>query len=209
MEKVIMHLEEDFSTQDMKNFKYVFKIDKMDKLFSIESDSVFRGGFSFWIVSKKNPNERYLIRTYSNVIEQYIRPYKTGEVKYGDGYDIILTLKHYMETKKLVSYIHGETMNESMQLEEAKQVLSENGYIVENNKHFEFWQYKLEVKKIVNEWIKTQKWYKTFDELRSSISWELYIDIVKETMKNSFEKGLTAEQCADEIIGLAKEASTK
>ena len=95
-----------------------------------------------------------------------------------------------------------------MDLNEAKQILENNGYIVEN-KHFDFWQYKLEVKKIVNKWIKTQKWYKNFDELRSSISWELYIDIVKENMKESFEKGLTAEQCAEGIIDLAKEAATK
>lgn len=95
-----------------------------------------------------------------------------------------------------------------MDLDEAKQILGNNGYIVEN-KHFDFWQYKLEVKKIVNKWIKTQKWYKNFDELRSSISWELYIDIVKENMKESFEKGLTTEQCAEGIIDLAKEAATK
>lgn len=95
-----------------------------------------------------------------------------------------------------------------MKLDEAKQILEDNDYIVEN-KHFDFWQYKLEVKKIVNKWIKTQKWYKDFDELRSSISWELYIDIVKENMKDGFEKGLTAEQCAEKIIGLAKEAATK
>lgn len=95
-----------------------------------------------------------------------------------------------------------------MKLDEAKQILEDNDYIVEN-KHFDFWQYKLEVKKIVNKWIKTQKWYKDFDELRSSISWELYINIVKENMKDGFEKGLTAEQCAEEIIDLAKEAATK
>lgn len=95
-----------------------------------------------------------------------------------------------------------------MDLDEAKQILENNGYIVEN-KHFDFWQYKLEVKKIVNKWLKTQKWYKNFDELRSSISWELYIDIVKENMKESFEKGLTTEQCAEGIIDLAKEAATK
>lgn len=95
-----------------------------------------------------------------------------------------------------------------MDLDEAKQILENNGYIVEN-KHFDFWQYKLEVKKIVNKWLKTQKWYKNFNELRSSISWELYIDIVKENMKDSFEKGLTAEQCAEVIIDLAKEAATK
>ena len=130
------YIVEDFSTQDMKNFKYVFKIDKMDKLFSIESDSVFRGGFSFWIVSKKNPNERYLIRTHSNVIEQYIRPNKTGEVKYGDGYDIILTLKHYMETQKLVGYIHGKIINESMEFNEAKQILKENGFVMEGYDHY-------------------------------------------------------------------------
>ena len=95
-----------------------------------------------------------------------------------------------------------------MDLNEAKQILDDNGYIVEN-KHFDFWQYKLEVKKIVNRWIKTQKWYKDFDELRSSISWELYIDIVKDKMKDSFEEGWIAEQCAEGIIGLAKEAATK
>ena len=95
-----------------------------------------------------------------------------------------------------------------MQLDEAKQILENNGYIVEN-KHFDFWQYKLEVKKILNKWLKTQKWYKNFDELRSNISWELYIDIVKENMKDGFEEGLTVEQCAEGIISLAKEAATK
>ena len=95
-----------------------------------------------------------------------------------------------------------------MRLDEAKQILSDNGYIIEN-KHFDFWQYKLEVKKILNKWIKTQNWYKNFDELRSSISWELYIDIVKDKMKDSYEEGWTAEQCAEEIIGLANEAATK
>lgn len=95
-----------------------------------------------------------------------------------------------------------------MDLNEAKQILENNGYIIEN-KHFDFWQYKLEVKKILNKWLKTQKWYKNFDELRSNISWELYIDIVKENMKNGFEEGLTAEQCVDGIISLAKEAATK
>ena len=95
-----------------------------------------------------------------------------------------------------------------MDLNEAKQILENNGYIVEN-KHFDFWQYKLKVKKILNKWLKTQKWYKNFDELRSNISWELYIDIVKENMKDGFEKGLTAEQCAEGIINLGKEAATK
>ena len=95
-----------------------------------------------------------------------------------------------------------------MQLEEAKQILDDNGYIVEN-KHFDFWQYKLEVKKIVNKWIRTQTWYKNFDELRNNISWELYVDIVKDKMKSNYEEGWTAEQCAEGIIGLAKEAATK
>jgi hypothetical protein len=95
-----------------------------------------------------------------------------------------------------------------MELNEAKQILKDNNYIVEN-KHFEFWQYKLEVKKILNKWLKTQKWYKDFEELRSTISWELYVDIVKDKMKDSFAEGWTAEQCAEGIIGLAKEAATK
>lgn len=95
-----------------------------------------------------------------------------------------------------------------MNLIEAKQLLNDNGYIIEN-KHFDFWQYKLEVKKILNKWLKTQKWYKNFDELRSNISWELYIDVVKENMKDDFEQGLTTEQCAEGIISLAKEAATK
>jgi len=34
-----------------------------------------------------------------------------------------------------------------MDLNEAKQILDDNGYIVEN-KHFDFWQYKLEVKRL-------------------------------------------------------------
>lgn len=96
-----------------------------------------------------------------------------------------------------------------MNLNEAKEILNNNGYIIVENKHFDFWQYKLEVKKILNKWLKTQKWYKNFDELRSNISWELYIDIVKENMKDGFEEGLTAEQCAEGIIGLAKETATK
>lgn len=96
-----------------------------------------------------------------------------------------------------------------VELTEALETLKDNGYICESNKHFEFWQYKLQVKKNLNNWIKTQKWYKNFDELRASISWELYIDIVKETMKDYFDAGSSPDDCADEIIEMAKEAANK
>ena len=52
-----------------------------------------------------------------------------------------------------------------MNLNEAKEILNNNGYIIVENKHFDFWQYKLEVKKILNKWLKTQKWYNNFDEI--------------------------------------------
>ena len=100
-------------------------------------------------------------------------------------------------------------VQESTELTEALETLKDNGYICESNKHFEFWQYKLQVKKNLNNWIKTQKWYKNFDELRASISWELYIDIVKETMKFHFDAGSSPDDCAVEIIEMAKEAAKK
>lgn len=100
-------------------------------------------------------------------------------------------------------------VQESTELTEALETLKDNGYICESNKHFEFWQYKLQVKKNLNNWIKTQKWYKNFDELRASISWELYIDIVTETMKDYFDAGSSPDDCAVEIIEMAKEAAKK
>lgn len=92
-----------------------------------------------------------------------------------------------------------------MELSEAITKLKEHGFIVEN-RHFDFWQYKLAVKKILNQWLKTEKWFKSFDEMRGSISWELGIDVVKDSMKDAFEIGHDVKTCADSIIGLAKEA---
>ena len=184
------YIVEDFNTQDMKNFKHFFKNDKMDELFSIESDSVFRGGFSFWIVSKKNPKERYLIKTHSNVIEQYIRPDKVGEVKYGDCYDIILILKHYIETNKLVSYVHG-TLKEKYDISVFSKVKIRGAKVIVNDDSveldgmaFDFKIYddlRYELKVLIRKfgkWCTTGGSYKTTvldktpEELKAMILWK-------------------------------------
>lgn len=66
------------------------------------------------------------------------------------------------------------------------------------NKHFDLWQYKLQVKKLLKP-IQIKYGYKTFDAMRSYIQWESYVDIVTETMKNNFEQGKTPEQCVEQI----------
>lgn len=90
-----------------------------------------------------------------------------------------------------------------MNLIEAKEILNKNGYLIEN-RHFDLWQYKLLVKKLLKP-LYGNVW-KNFDALRSEIEWELSIDIVKETMKNAFENGKTAEECVEEIKDLANTA---
>ena len=66
------------------------------------------------------------------------------------------------------------------------------------NKHFDLWQYKLQVKKLLKP-IQIKYGYKTFDSMRSYIQWESYVDIVTETMKDNFEQGKTPEQCVEQI----------
>lgn len=56
-----------------------------------------------------------------------------------------------------------------MDLNEAKTILANNGYLVEFNKHFELWQYKLAVKKELNKWLKEKRWFKSFDSMRGYI----------------------------------------
>ena len=63
--------------------------------------------------------------------------------------------------------------------------------------------------KILNRWLKSQTWFKNFEDLRAQILWEEYIDIVKQSMKDNFEDGFAPEDCAKGIIGLAKEAMMK
>ena len=95
----------------------------------------------------------------------------------------------------------GEKLNqvqESTELTEALETLKDNGYICESNKHFELWQYKLQVKKLLKP-VQIKYHYKNFEAMRSYISWEGYVDIVTETMKDNFEQGKTPEQCAEQI----------
>lgn len=84
-----------------------------------------------------------------------------------------------------------------MKIQEAQQILNDNGFILEN-KHFDLWQYKLQVKKLLKP-IQIKYGYKTFDAMRSYIQWESYVDIVTETMKDNFEQGKTPEQCVEQI----------
>ena len=97
-------------------------------------------------------------------------------------------------------------VQESTDLTEALETLKDNGYICESNKHFEFWQYKLSVKKELNKWLKNKTWFKSFDYMRSYIKWEIMVDIVTETMKDYFEQGKSVNDCVEQIIGLAEEA---
>lgn len=98
---------------------------------------------------------------------------------------------------------------DAMEMQEATKILNTHGFMLVENRHFDFWQFKLQVKKILNRWLKTEKWFKTFDEMRGSISWELGIDIVKDSMKDGYNAGHQPEAVADSIIGLAKEAREK
>lgn len=66
------------------------------------------------------------------------------------------------------------------------------------NKHFDLWQYKLQVKKLLKP-IQIKYGYKTFDAMRSYIQWESYVDIVLDTMKDNFEQSNTPEQCVKQI----------
>lgn len=92
-----------------------------------------------------------------------------------------------------------------MKIQEAQQILQDNGYILEN-KHFDLWQYKLSVKKELNKWLKEKRWFKSFDSMRAYIQWEIMVDIVKDTMKDYFEEGKSVNDCVEQIIGLAEEA---
>ena len=92
-----------------------------------------------------------------------------------------------------------------MKIQEAQQILQDNGYILEN-KHFDLWQYKLSVKKELNKWLKQKTWFKSFDYMRSYIKWEIMVDIVTETMKDYFEEGKSVNDCVEQIKGLAEEA---
>jgi len=80
---------------------------------------------------------------------------------------------------------------------EAQQILHDNGFILEN-RHFDLWQYKLQVKKLLKP-IQIKYGYKNFDAMRSYIQWESYVDIVLDTMKDNFEQGKTPEQCVKQI----------
>ena len=66
------------------------------------------------------------------------------------------------------------------------------------NSHFDLWQYKLQVKKLLKP-IQIKYGYKNFDAMRSYIQWESYVDIVLDTMKDNFEQGNTPEQCVKQI----------
>lgn len=91
-----------------------------------------------------------------------------------------------------------------MNLQEAKEILEENGLLLESNSHFELWQYKLAVKKELNKWLKTDRRWKSFDNLRAYCSWECYIDIV-ERMKEFFEDDKSVEECVENIKEIAEE----
>lgn len=104
--------------------------------------------------------------------------------------------------------ICGKDLNqvqESTELTEALETLKDNGYICESNKHFELWQYKLSVKKEINNWLKKDPRWESFQKLRGYCSWECYIDIV-EQMKEDFENGKSVEECVEHIKEIAEEA---
>jgi len=115
---------------DNNYFSKCFKASKLNKLFSIERDNVFRlDGPSFWIVSNKNPGDKYLVRVGGKKMEQYVNYKKVDEIEFGDEYDIILILKHKLETGKLVNFVNGEMIDYHMT--EAKEILKNHGYLVE------------------------------------------------------------------------------
>ena len=116
---------------DNNYFSKCFKASKLNKLFSIERDNVFRlDGPSFWIVSNKNPGDKYLVRVGGKKLEQYVNGKKVDEIDFGDEYDIILIFKHKLETGKLVNFVNGEMIDYHMT--EAKEILKNNGYLVED-----------------------------------------------------------------------------
>ena len=92
-----------------------------------------------------------------------------------------------------------------MNLDEAIKTLNNAGFLVESNKHFELWQYKLAVKKELNKWLKTDKRWESFEKLRGYCNWECYVDIV-EQMKEYFEEGKPVEACVENIKEIAEEA---
>lgn len=96
-------------------------------------------------------------------------------------------------------------VQESTELTEALETLKDNGYICESNKHFELWQYKLSVKKELNNWLKKDPRWESFEKLRGYCSWECSIDIV-EQMKEDFENGKSVEECVENIKEIAEEA---
>lgn len=96
-------------------FSKCFKAAKLNKLFSIERDMVFRlDGPSFMIVSNKNPGDKYLVRVGGKRLDQYINYKKVDEIEFGDEYDIILILKHKLETGKTVNFVNGEMIDYHM-----------------------------------------------------------------------------------------------
>lgn len=122
---------------DNNYFSKCFKASKLNKLFSIERDNVFRlDGSSFWIVSNKNPGDKYLVRVGGKKLEQYVNGKKVDEIDFGDEYDIILIFKHKLETGKLVNFVNGEMIDYHMT--EAKEILSENGYGLIDHKTLEY-----------------------------------------------------------------------
>lgn len=88
---------------DNNYFSKCFKAAKLDKLYSIVRDNVFRlDGPSFWIVSNKNPSDEYLVRVGGKKMEKYVNYKKVDEIEFGDEYDIILILKHKLETDRSI-----------------------------------------------------------------------------------------------------------
>lgn len=97
---------------DNDYFSKCFKAAKLNKLFSIERDMVFRlDGPSFMIVSNKNPGDKYLVRVGGKKIEQFVNYKKVDEIDFGDEYDIILILKHKLETGKTVNFVNGKMID--------------------------------------------------------------------------------------------------
>ena len=122
---------------DNNYFSKCFKASKLNKLFSIERDNVFRlAGPSFWIVSNKNPGDKYLVRVGGKKLEQYVNGKKVDEIDFGDEYDIILIFKNKLETGKLVNFVNGEMIDYHMT--ESKEILSENGYGLIDHKTLEY-----------------------------------------------------------------------
>ena len=120
-----------FSKFDNNYFSNLFKVYKLDKFFTIKPDDVdvrLDGlkGPNFRIVSNENPGDKYLFRVGSKTIEQFVNYKKVNEIDFGDEYDIILILKHKLETGKSVNFINGEMVDYHMT--EAKEILTENGY---------------------------------------------------------------------------------